>query len=841
MLRKIVAIAVLLAFTWQPLALAMPAPQQPPAKLTYEQAVARLDRFMKLIEELRSHIDRSQFDLDALIEKLDYDPETIIHFVTDEIAFEQYPGLLRGAKGTLMSRAGNALDQAVLLATLLKNAGADARILRGTLSPADARQLLDRMFLPRPPRPAIGDQQAIDAVMAKVTGAVVSKQTASKDLADSINEMQTGREASYRTAQQTGEDFQRRLKAAGIALGDPDMPRKLTAEAQDYFWVEYRLGAAGPWEAAHPAFGTDQAPAVQRSQTVEDSVPQELQQRVRFEVEIEQQTNGRLTRKKVMSGWERPAANLIGLQMRYANVPSGLSPEAGFQNPDEMARKTEFFAPVFNGQLAPHAQLFDLDGVTAPPIVGTSPALGVVKQVGQKAAAATEALSALGAKQGATKRPVRSLTGAWFVYTLITSGGREKPVRRTLYDAIGDEQRRAGFLTDSLIEPDRTEVTLNLARGVTFMVSPCDYPPAYIVDRVLSQLVGLRQVWEAGLRARYGRNDSTSVEAALNAATTSPEFALFPAIAGGVPTDRDLVSYEAEPTIVSTWSEARLSQGRASIRSAVDVVAQGRRILRMAPVGPLPAVGAAMMAGVWTTEAEQLVPLPANLPEAGHVGALHMLEDARRARVQLRAIAPNDILAADQLALPAIVKSSMKKALSEGYAVIAPERLSEEISPGWWRVAPQSGQTLGMGPQGRGTEITEYLKQFMIAAAIAFVLSRVEYHLCISKGCEKAECTKAATHSLWMGVFIGATVALAGAVVFVAAPALPGVALAVSALDLSEASTLELYRIISELTKILREGGEIIEGVHSFVEQVVHPTEAYKVVAEGLYGECEER
>ena len=37
-----------------------------------------------------------------------------------------------------MARGGNALDQAVLLATLLRDAGLDARIQRGRLSEADA-------------------------------------------------------------------------------------------------------------------------------------------------------------------------------------------------------------------------------------------------------------------------------------------------------------------------------------------------------------------------------------------------------------------------------------------------------------------------------------------------------------------------------------------------------------------------------------------------------------------------------------------------------------------------------------------------------------------------------
>ena len=36
---------------------------------------------------------------------LDYDQDSIFRFVSDEIAYEPYPGILRGALGTLQARA----------------------------------------------------------------------------------------------------------------------------------------------------------------------------------------------------------------------------------------------------------------------------------------------------------------------------------------------------------------------------------------------------------------------------------------------------------------------------------------------------------------------------------------------------------------------------------------------------------------------------------------------------------------------------------------------------------------------------------------------------------------
>jgi hypothetical protein len=766
MLRKIVAITVALAFGWEPMALTMPGVQQPaPGQLTYEQAVARLDRFMKLIEELRSHIDRSQFDLDALLDKLDYDPDQIIRFVSGEIAFEQYPGLLRGAKGTLMSRAGNALDQSVLLATLLKDAGADARILRGTLSPSDARRLLDRMFLPRSPRPPIGDEQAMEAALAKLGGGAADATTATSGATDPFAELRAQMSPLYATAQETTEDFQRRLSAAGIALGDPEMPRKLTTEAQDYFWVQYRLGAAGGWETVHPAFGKDHAPAVQRSQTIADSVPEELQQRVRFEVEIEQQLGGRLIRKKVMSGWERPAANLIGLQMRYLNVPSGMSKLSDPGSPDEMAAKSDFFLPTFNGGLAPHAQLFDLDGVTAPPEAGGSSALGVVKQVGKKAEAATSALSGLGGKAGADSASpdVRSLTGAWLVYTLTQPGGSATTTRRTLYDAIGDERRSGGRLVGNVTEPNRVNATWDLAREVTFLVAPGDYPPAYALDLTLQRLLALRAISRAVLDVRFGKSDRSATDKALRSLDEVPDFGLLAPIAGGTPAEEGLSSYIARPAIVSAWAGITPASGGAALRSAIDIVAQGRRTFRRETGGPRYAVRAAMTAGVWATYAERTVSLPGRVSGADHIGAPRMLEDARRNGVGLRVIAPLDEGGADSLEVPTVMKRSVKAALAEGYAVIAPERVTAGMAPGWWRVDPATGQTLGMGPQGRGVDVVQsIILAGLIALSLPAGIGGFYLLICrLGSSCSRLECAENAWDLTVESLLAGAVIWLA--------------------------------------------------------------------------------
>lgn len=166
MLRK--AIAILLICTVSSSAIwpatSILAQEQARTDLTTSDSMRQFERFMNSISELQSLIDRSQFDLDALLDTLDYDAERIIRFVEEEVFFEQYPGVLRGAQGTLMSRSGNSLDQSILLAGLLKDAGYESRIVGTKISSAQAANLLEQILVDKPPRPPIGDSKEIAAV-----------------------------------------------------------------------------------------------------------------------------------------------------------------------------------------------------------------------------------------------------------------------------------------------------------------------------------------------------------------------------------------------------------------------------------------------------------------------------------------------------------------------------------------------------------------------------------------------------------------------------------------------------------------------------------------------------
>jgi uncharacterized repeat protein (TIGR01451 family) len=78
--------------------------------------------------------------------KLSYDPQQIFTFLHTSVGYNSYLGSVRGARGTLWSSAGNALDVASLGVALLRASGVPAQYAQGTLTQSQAQQLILSMF-----------------------------------------------------------------------------------------------------------------------------------------------------------------------------------------------------------------------------------------------------------------------------------------------------------------------------------------------------------------------------------------------------------------------------------------------------------------------------------------------------------------------------------------------------------------------------------------------------------------------------------------------------------------------------------------------------------------------
>lgn len=77
---------------------------------------------------------------------LGYSATNIFHYLHTQVGYNSYLGSVRGARGTLWSGAGNALDVASLGVALMRASGIPAQYVSGTLSQSQAQSLILSMF-----------------------------------------------------------------------------------------------------------------------------------------------------------------------------------------------------------------------------------------------------------------------------------------------------------------------------------------------------------------------------------------------------------------------------------------------------------------------------------------------------------------------------------------------------------------------------------------------------------------------------------------------------------------------------------------------------------------------
>ena len=95
----------------------------------FNAAYAAAERSLELIP-------KEYYDIAALQQSLGSEPDVLRDWVRANTRWLPYTGALQGAQGVLLSRQGNSLDRALLLAALLDAAGHDARIASLELSGA---------------------------------------------------------------------------------------------------------------------------------------------------------------------------------------------------------------------------------------------------------------------------------------------------------------------------------------------------------------------------------------------------------------------------------------------------------------------------------------------------------------------------------------------------------------------------------------------------------------------------------------------------------------------------------------------------------------------------------
>ena len=216
---------------------------------------------------------------------LDFDRERIFRFVSDEIRYEPYPGVLRGARGTLESRAGNSADQALLLAAMLEAAAIQVRYVAGAITAEQGDALLASASADLD-----GATRAADAVLR---GTAAARQPATALPQEAVDFVARIPEQADAAIGLLGERVDRSvamlvdaLRAAGIDLPDGVTPIP-ALELEQHVWLQ---AASGPeWLDLDPSM-PGQEPGIAMASPVGEAMtalPDSMRHRVDFVVTAE--------------------------------------------------------------------------------------------------------------------------------------------------------------------------------------------------------------------------------------------------------------------------------------------------------------------------------------------------------------------------------------------------------------------------------------------------------------------------------------------------------------------------------------------------------------------------
>lgn len=665
----------------------------PPESEEYCQAVEMVERFASIAVEGKRYLNRAAFETDPLLDTLQYEASDIISFVRDSIAFEQYPGTLRGPRGTLLSRAGNALDQSVLLAKLLRDAGFDARIASAQLPDQLAHELLRQMKLPRQTPPSVGDVDALSRAISAMAEDYGDEDTISANLSQPSVPSQS---THYDEVLKTTELLKQTLKKAKAWPALSEEVSNLAAEATEYYWVQYREMAADPWQDIHPSFSSGTPEEMPEAQSfLADTVPAELQHRFRLQIFIERLVGQELEVIPVSEAWERPVANLLDVPLTVSNIPDALTLEASMQGrAGESAAGAGFFIPMFNGAEAPGARYFDLQGNIIDPMVASDPSAGVFAEAGRAFGQVTEALG------GA--RPI--LTAQWIELTLIAPGGEEQVYRRAAFDRLGPARRLQGE-TKVPRPATQAEETRPLLKLHTIMLSAAETPTGLRLDRTFEQYIRMRPVARE-LLAYLGASSSGQDNPTLPGTVENPprywsgHLTLLSSFNLANQLSSSHLIYRASPSLF-IHSQGPDADGGAS--ELVDIVTNPRRAVKISGQSVTLDPAAVMMAGVWDTAHEGAL-----LPQGdSRLNTASVFAEARAAGIGLTVVRPGQSLNA--LDAGPDVKADVASDLARGFAVVIPERQTNPDRSAWWRVHPGTGETVGQITGGRGADLVEWL------------------------------------------------------------------------------------------------------------------------------------
>lgn len=599
------------------------------------------------------------------------DLKRIFTFVQREIRYEPYAGVLRGAKGTLLARAGNSVDQALLLSELLRASGTSVQFVTGALDPSSvnslmattvldaevARQHLIRSFVSDkdlasgvkwvvPNGPNLADRRSKLPDLATLQNALTADATAFSQLATS-------------QVQSSINTITKALAAAGVKLpaAVSGMP---SSERAAHTWVQAKQGAT--WLDLDPTFPQIEAgKAMATPGPAVASLPDKQRHRITFTVIAESLAGGALAQETILE------VSAFADELSYSNV---------------------FFTHVQSARLAGVNLIGSAfaQGQSYNPVLVIGPNANVGRKPvsiggGGGAGSFADAFGGGGGEEGLIEGEA---SAEWLEVRMTPPGGKPVVARRAIFDRVGQAIREGGAV-DTAAVPMAEFVDLADGAGAQYL--PC-----------------------RSLRAFFVSNGTVNLKAMIEGLGSDgpPPASLVP---GGYDAMRNLLgaalaktvgcrTFSDSPNIVA-WVIEPVPGGYSH---GLDIWSRAFGTLGLP--GAAPAAPPAMIAGIIPQVIERIAlgdrASAGKAPNQGRISVGGIFEAAAAQGVPVRLFDRN---------LPKDVsyrwehRTRIKRALDSGLLVVAPARainVNGKQRLGWWLIDRNTGATVDERDDGRG-------------------------------------------------------------------------------------------------------------------------------------------
>jgi hypothetical protein len=660
-----------------------------------EQYAQGVEAVASIAERIAKSTPRDHEDPNVILSLTGNDPTKILSWVKDNTRLVPYSGMLRGATGVLMDRAGNSLDRALFLGDLLHRAGLNVRLARASLA-LPVAQALTAQFAQSSPKfipVAVPDK----AQLLKLIGtdphldAKMVEQAIDRTIANT-------QKAEVETKQLYDAVLPAVIRAVGNdPAQDAHLAESAAASLRDHFWVQRQNGAA--WEDLDPAADVvGKLAAVATFQASE--MPADLKHLVTLRLKMETLKDGKLIEttllEKVLTTAEVSTSPIVISHSLYPAVSadSALSqkdPSAAFVQ--GLADATVVSPMLQVGDQLTRGQLYDFSGQSAAfsadnlasmggtaIVSGTKLASGLASVFGD----ATAANPAKGAANGI-------VTAEWLDIEVSSPGLPVEKHRRAVFDLLSAASRSGSstVVSPMITQEVRKQRALQLTRGLDAYIFGAT-PSRDWIQRVMNDGTA-RMLRLVGTVARKSQSlsdvpppSANHLEPILWAwGETRAASAL---LSGSAP---------VAANVALLWQTPVFSQDSAArMQIAFDIVsnsvAKDTRFQSRVAQGVMDTVMEHAVINGQPNDPNTAVRYAADLVKGSQWTLIHRNDAASLGNV------------------PAEARARIRAELEQGNLILAPVPKTGSASFTWWRIDPKTGRTLGIAQTGMGDAMAEY-------------------------------------------------------------------------------------------------------------------------------------